>query len=132
MPNINGYDDWLREQDRLLREQLRQFQRNAFFAPYGTADYTIDQLRVNQNQVMEPDVIEGPVDEGVVEIIDRVKTKKKKDTLEDRMKKRHLDRHERAQHHKPAPDWIQTGKGEVCRSASTLPIDDLVTEFKLV
>ena len=42
------------------------------------------------------------------------------------LKKRHLTIEERRIFHKPNPDWVQTPSGEVCRSACTLVVDDLV------
>lgn len=42
------------------------------------------------------------------------------------LKKRHLNREERQMFHKPNPDWVQTTAGEVCKSACTLVVDDLV------
>jgi len=42
------------------------------------------------------------------------------------LKKRHLTIEERRILHKPNPDWVQTSSGEVCRSACTLVVDDLV------
>lgn len=46
------------------------------------------------------------------------------------LKKRHLNREERQILHKPRPDWIQTEHGEVCRSASSLVVDDLVSKYR--
>lgn len=57
--------------------------------------------------------------------------KKDKKSLEEKMKERHLNGAERRRAHKPKSDWRQSGRGEVCRNASSLPIDDLVIEFNL-
>jgi hypothetical protein len=42
------------------------------------------------------------------------------------LKKRHLTRSERDRLHKPDPDWTMVGKKEVCHSACTLVVDDLL------
>jgi hypothetical protein len=42
------------------------------------------------------------------------------------LKKRHLNQSERRKYHKPNPDWEQTPSGEVCKSACTLVVDDLI------
>ena len=45
-------------------------------------------------------------------------------------KKRHLTKPERDMLHKPASDWCETGRGEVCKSACTLEIDDIIIKKK--
>lgn len=42
------------------------------------------------------------------------------------LKKRHLNKNERQAYHKPKRDWELTNKGEVCKSACSLVVDDLV------
>jgi hypothetical protein len=42
------------------------------------------------------------------------------------LKKRHLNKSERQAYHKPKRDWELTNKGEVCKSACSLVVDDLV------
>lgn len=42
------------------------------------------------------------------------------------LKKRHLSRSERERLHRPDPDWEMVGKKEVCHSACTLVVDDLL------
>ena len=42
------------------------------------------------------------------------------------LKKRHLNQDERRALNNPNSDWIQTQSGEVCKSACTLVVDDLV------
>lgn len=48
------------------------------------------------------------------------------------IKKRHLNMHERARVHKPASDWIETPAGEVCRSADTLMVQDILKKHGLL
>jgi hypothetical protein len=45
------------------------------------------------------------------------------------LKLRHLNGTERARNHQPVNDWKSTDKGDVCISASTLCIDDILSKF---
>ena len=47
------------------------------------------------------------------------------------MKKKHLNRMERDICHKPRPDFINTGRGEVCRSTSVLEVADLLEKSRV-
>jgi hypothetical protein len=46
--------------------------------------------------------------------------------IDDILKQRHLTQDERRLYHKPKSDWREGGKGEECRSASTLDCSDLI------
>lgn len=46
------------------------------------------------------------------------------------LKKSHLSRDMRSMMHKPKSDWYETPKGEVCKNASTLVIDDIIAPIK--
>lgn len=48
------------------------------------------------------------------------------DKIEKIMKERHLTKAERQALHKPKSDWIEGKKGEECRAACELKVDDLV------
>lgn len=47
------------------------------------------------------------------------------------MKKRHLIKPERDQLHNPEPDFIESSRGEACRSACTLDVSDIIIKHKL-
>jgi len=47
------------------------------------------------------------------------------------MKKRHLLKPERDQLHNPEPDFIESSRGEACRSACTLDVSDIIIKHKL-
>lgn len=46
------------------------------------------------------------------------------------LKERHLNKRERDQLHKPKSDWCESNKGDVCRSACTLDVSDLITKVR--
>lgn len=83
-----------------FREALRQQQYMYSTTAGGTIEYSEDN----------PFEVPVPRDEQPLE----------------EMKKRHLNGSERRTFHKPRPDWIMTGKGEVLRSASALDVEDLI------
>lgn len=45
------------------------------------------------------------------------------------LKERHLRKSERDVLHKPKTDYLEGGKGEVCKNACSLEIDDIVEKF---
>lgn len=45
------------------------------------------------------------------------------------MKRRHLNSHERQRLHKPKSDWVETPSGEICKSAETLVVKDIVSKY---
>lgn len=49
-------------------------------------------------------------------------------SLKGDMKHRHLSKNERDYLHQPKTDWCQTTRGEECRSACTLVVDDIVSK----
>lgn len=51
-----------------------------------------------------------------------------KEIPRDEMKKRHLNKEERQYYHQPKNDWLESPSGEVCKSACTLVVDDLVKD----
>ena len=71
-------------------------------------------------------------EEQIREILERAHgTKKKKEPFKPEMlKQRHLTKDERLALHKPKPDWVLTGGGEVCRSTCVLEVDDLLSLIK--
>jgi len=58
--------------------------------------------------------------------------KEKKDLVKETMKKRHLNQDERRHYHKPENDWKDTPKGEVCVSANTLNVDDIIKKYDMI
>ena len=50
------------------------------------------------------------------------------ESIDKLMKTRHLTKSERQALHKPKSDWIEGKKGEECRAACELKVDDLVPE----
>lgn len=51
-------------------------------------------------------------------------------SLEDRLKIKHLNRKERRMLHNPASDWKESEHGDVCRSACTLEVKDILDKIK--
>ena len=52
-------------------------------------------------------------------------------SVEETLKVRHLTKHEREGLHKPARDWKETPKGDVCKNACTLEVEDILSKHKL-
>lgn len=52
-----------------------------------------------------------------------------KDSIDNLMKKRHLNQDERRLLHKPKSDWESTVRGDVCKSANTLTVDDIILNY---
>lgn len=50
--------------------------------------------------------------------------------VKEEIKKRHLRKNERDAHHKPASDVVECGKGEVCKNACTLELEDIIIKYK--
>ena len=50
--------------------------------------------------------------------------------LEQVLKERHLTRSERSVYHQPRPDWKESSRGDVCKNASTLEVEDIITKYK--
>lgn len=50
--------------------------------------------------------------------------------LEKALKKRHLNSDERGAYHQPKSDWCETGRGDMCKSACSLEVEDLVVKIK--
>lgn len=46
--------------------------------------------------------------------------------VEEAMRARHLNKPERDEYHNPRPDWHDTKKGDVLKSASTLEVEDII------
>lgn len=46
--------------------------------------------------------------------------------VEETLKVRHLSRDERRSLHQPLPDWKESPKGDVCKNACTLEVDDII------
>jgi len=46
------------------------------------------------------------------------------------MKERHLSKSERAAYHQPKNDWKESPKGDVCKNASTLEVEDIITKYR--
>lgn len=46
------------------------------------------------------------------------------------MKERHLSKSERQAYHQPKNDWKESPKGDVCKNASTLEVEDIITKYK--
>ena len=51
--------------------------------------------------------------------------------LKQAMKRRHLDKGERENYHRPGNDWRATKRGDACYSAVTLQVDDLLSKHKV-
>lgn len=51
--------------------------------------------------------------------------------IDEVLKVRHLTRHEREGLHQPARDWKETPKGDVCKNACTLEVEDILSKHKL-
>lgn len=52
------------------------------------------------------------------------------ESIKKEMKTRHLTRSERDALHNPETDWIQTPRGEVCKNACSLEVEDIITKYK--
>ena len=52
-------------------------------------------------------------------------------SVEETLKVRHLTKHEREGLHQPARDWKETPKGDVCKNACTLEVEDILSKHKL-
>lgn len=52
------------------------------------------------------------------------------ETLKSELKVRHLRKNERDAHHRPASDVVEGGKGEVCKNACTLELQDIIIKYK--
>lgn len=50
--------------------------------------------------------------------------------LNSTLKERHLSKRERQAFHKPKSDILSTDRGEVCKNACTLEVDDLIAKIK--
>jgi len=58
-------------------------------------------------------------------------SKKKKMKIDEKVfKERHLQRDERSMLHHPKSDWCESPKGDICKSACTLEISDLIAKIK--
>ena len=53
------------------------------------------------------------------------------DNIKKTMKKRHLEKRERESLHRPLNDWKETSRGEVCINACSLPVDDIISKYKV-
>lgn len=51
--------------------------------------------------------------------------------VEETLKVRHLTKYEREGLHQPARDWKETPKGDVCKNACTLEVEDILSKHKL-
>lgn len=51
--------------------------------------------------------------------------------IKETIKSRHLSGAERVAYHKPKSDWYETPAGEVCRSADTLTVVDILKKHGL-
>jgi hypothetical protein len=50
--------------------------------------------------------------------------------LKKELKKRHLNKQERDAFHNLKSDWCESPRGDVCKNASSLEIDDIVSKIK--
>ena len=80
--------------------------------------------------------IDANLDEATVSDIDEAPQTKKPKSREEHIKEillsRHLDRNERQSLHNPKSDWSDTGRGDVCKNACTLEVNDILSKHKIM
>jgi len=139
-----------------MPEQLNNVARNGFgiaFAPFEPVPVNANnqvaqanrrlQDRVRQAQMLRPFGI-AQDEEDVAELLEEMERAERRamqeeemrrinrlnridmSEVEEVMKVRHLNKGERDMYHNPKPDWHDSKKGDVCKNACVLEVEDII------
>ena len=119
---IVALDMWDRT---IARERMRQVHSAGtnWFVGTGTR-LTNDRDVTSTNDVEDVNSISSFEDVPIIRPKKQIKMDEKV------LKQRHLGRDERSLFHQPKSDWCESPKGDVCKSACSLEISDLVAKIK--